>query len=126
MAFLDPTKAFDSVPRRIIIWQSSERRKVTGKLIQVIKSLYSKTWNYVRTENKQSKKYRVKEGLRQGGVLSPTLFVMIMDDIMEEGKMSMKKMYVGHTKLQPVWLTDCAFADDITVCAAKEKLCNKT
>mgnify|MGYP005984721693 CR=1 FL=1 len=53
MAFLDPTKAFDSVPRRIIIWQSSERRKVTGKLIQVIKSLYSKTWNYVRTENKQ-------------------------------------------------------------------------
>ena len=28
---------------------------------------------------------------------------------------------MGHRKLQPMWLTECAFVDDITLCAAKEK-----
>ena len=60
MAFLDLAKAFDSLPRRII--------RVSGELIQGIKSLYSKTWNYVRSGNKQSKEFRVKEDLIEGGV----------------------------------------------------------
>ena len=56
-------------------------------------------------------------GLRQGGVLSPTLFNLIMDCAIGEVTKACKGVYVGHFNLQPVYLSTCAYADDLAVFA---------
>uniref|UniRef100_A0A1Y1M0F5 Reverse transcriptase domain-containing protein n=2 Tax=Photinus pyralis TaxID=7054 RepID=A0A1Y1M0F5_PHOPY len=120
MAFLDLEKAFDRVPRSVI-WKSLTQRKVSAKLIEGIKGLYENNKSYVRKNNRQSTTFEISEGLRQGGVLSPILFLLIMDDIIKATATRTKKVHIGTNKLIPVNVSECAFADDVMICAAKEK-----
>ncbi|XP_031358768.1 uncharacterized protein LOC116182371 [Photinus pyralis] len=120
MAFLDLEKAFDRVPRSVI-WKSLTQRKVSAKLIEGIKGLYENNKSYVRKNNRQSTTFEISEGLRQGGVLSPILFLLIMDHIIKATATRTKKVHIGTNKLIPVNVSECAFADDVMICAAKEK-----
>ena len=63
----------------------------------------------------------VEEDLRQGGVLSPLLLNLIMDDFIAEAKNEMSKLYVGLCHLQPVHKQQCAFADGLAVFANIEQ-----
>lgn len=120
LAFLDLEKAFDRVPRSKI-WESLKNRKTPAKLLAVIKSLYKETLNCVILKNMQSEIFATHEGVRQGGTLSPLLFIAFMDDIIRRSKQKMKPMYVGHRRLQRVEITECAFADDIVIMARNVK-----
>ena len=119
-AFIDIEKAFDRVPRSAIN-ESMVKRNISTKLRQAIMSLYRTTRNYVRTDNMESREFVVKEGLRQGGVLSPLLFNLVMDDIIKETGNKTSKLYVGHRCLKPVWIKQCAFADDLAIFAETEQ-----
>ena len=77
MCFIDILKVFDSVPRKQI-WQSLKKREIKTKLRNNIKAIYEVTRNYVKKDKEQSEEFVTKEGLRQGGALSPILFIMIM------------------------------------------------
>lgn len=44
-----------------------------------------------------------------------------MDSIIKDCKDKTKKMYVGHKNLYPVFIRECAFADDVVIFAEKEK-----
>lgn len=120
MAFLDLEKAFDRVSQKEI-WKSLRQRNVSPKLIGGIKSLYDNNKSYVRRNNAQSATFVISDGLRQGGVMSPTLFIIIMDDVIKAAERKSKKVHIGFNKLTPVSVTVCAFADDVMICAAKEK-----
>jgi Reverse transcriptase (RNA-dependent DNA polymerase)/Endonuclease-reverse transcriptase len=120
MAFIDIQKAFDSVPRRLI-WKSLQQRGVGNRLRNNIKSIYQTTRNYVRKDNKQSEEFITKDGLRQGGVLSPVLFIMIMDDVLKEIKTSSKNIQVGYRNLEMITIAECLFADDLVLFAKNEK-----
>lgn len=61
------------IPRKVI-WNSLRRR---GIIILE---------NYVQTDNVQSEVFQAKEGIRQEGVLSPTLFNIVSDDAIKEVK----------------------------------------
>lgn len=119
MAFIDLEKAFDSVSRKEI-WESLKRRGVNKKLRDNIKTMYKITRNYVRTGNSQSDIFETKDGLRQGGVLSPTLFNVIMDDVLKEVKGKVNKLPVGYRNMEIMTISDCAFADDIVIFAKNE------
>lgn len=69
----------------------------------------------------QSKTFDINDGLRQGGVLSPTLFILVMDDVIKSVENKTKKVHIGFNKLMPVYLSECAFADDMMICAPTEK-----
>nr|CAH7735643.1 unnamed protein product [Callosobruchus chinensis] len=56
-----------------------------------------------------SESFGISDGLRQGGVLSPTLFIMVMDDIIKAVKGKTKKVHIYRP---------CAFADDLLLCAS--------
>ena len=44
---------------------------------------------------KNRKKFATKKGLRQEGVVSPILFIMIMDDEVKEIKAQVKQIHIG-------------------------------
>lgn len=120
LAFIDLEKAFDSIPRRLV-WRSLEKRKVDSFLRRSITSLYRHTRNYIRTNNADSEEFTTGEGLRQGSVLSPTLFNLILDDVTKEVENEVGKVLVGYRNMEPVYLAQCAFADDLMICAKSEK-----
>src|SRR3978361_1866842 len=96
------------------------KREIGTKLLNNIMSLYKNTRNYVRTRNLQSAEFCTKEGLRQGGVLSPALFNLVMDDVIKEVEEKTKKLQVGYRKMTVVTVGECAFADDLAVFAKNE------
>ena len=119
LGFIDIQKAFDSVPRRKV-WQSLRQRGVQGKLINNIQSIYKTSRNYVRRDNSQSEEFLTRDGLRQGGVLSPALFIMVMDDVAKEVQPEVKKMHVGYRNMEAVGISECIFADDLVLLASNE------
>ena len=119
-AFLDLQKAFDSVKQNII-WELLDQRSVPTKLRDIVKSLFVGNKSYVRKNNMESQSFIVRDGLRQGGVLSPLLFILVMDDIIKATKRETKKIKIGYYRLSPVELSECAFADDLMICAPTER-----
>lgn len=118
-AFVDLEKAFDRV-RRQTVWDILEKRKVDKHLIEAVKSVYRKSINYVIYRNMKSDTFETPEGLRQGGVLSPILFCLFMDEIMKECTPKLKKLSIGYKNLIPVEVTECVFADDVVILAENE------
>lgn len=120
VAFLDLEKAFDRVSQKRI-WESLRQRGVKQELRKAIESLYDNNKCYVRKNNLQTEKFRIEEGLRQGGVMSPALFITVMDDVIKAITSRVKKVHIGYNKLKPIGISECAFADDVMICASKEE-----
>ena len=78
MAFVDLEKAFDRVPREVLWWALSSLG-VDDWIVSVIKSMYADTVTMVKLNGKVSKGFKVKVGVHQGSVLSPLLFVIVME-----------------------------------------------
>lgn len=96
-------------------------RGVNEKLCMNISSVYKNTRNYIRTGNLHSEEFTTAEGLRQGGVLSPILFNIVMDDILKEVKTKVRRLKVGYRNMEIVTIGECVFADDVAIFANNEK-----
>ena len=84
MAFIDLEKAFDRVPRELV-WWALRKRGVDEWLINVIKSpMYEGATTAVKFKEGESAEFEVKVGVHQGSVLSPLLFIIVMDTLPEE------------------------------------------
>jgi hypothetical protein len=79
-AFIDLEKAFDRVPREVVSW-AMRQLGVEEWLVQVVMSMYEEARTVVRTPFGDSKSFPVKVGVHQGSVLSPLLFIMVMEAI---------------------------------------------
>jgi hypothetical protein len=97
------------------------KKGIDPQLITATKSLYQNSRNYVRSKNNRSKEFITVDGLRQGGVLSPLLFIIMMDEIIKKTKEKVKQVKIGHYKLTTVKISECAFADDLVVFGSTEK-----
>ena len=80
LGLLDLSKAYDRV-WRTGLWTKLINIGVSGKLLRAIHSTYSNPQALVKIGDKKSNTYSMKEGLRQGSVLSPILFVLLFSDI---------------------------------------------
>lgn len=120
VAFMDMEKAFDRVPRKKI-WEVLEERNVNSKLIKIVKCMYKETRNKIISKNSMSREFNTKEGVRQGGSLSPLLFIAFMDKIIKETERKVKPFYIGYRFLEKVEIRECAFADDVAIIAGNEK-----
>jgi hypothetical protein len=120
IAFLDMEKAFDRVPRDKL-WEGLQVRNVDVKLVNVIKCMYRVTRNCVISNNLRSDEFQTRKGIRQGGSLSPLLFIIFMDEIIKKVKQRIKSLIVGFRNLERIVISECAFADDIAVMAGSEK-----
>ena len=82
-AFVDFTKAFDFVVRDIL-WFKLIRLGVRGKMVNIIKSIYSRVKSRVKHDNTLSEPFTCDIGVRQGECLSPFLFEMYVNDLEAE------------------------------------------
>ena len=77
-AFVDLEKAFDRVPREIV-WWALRKLGVEEWMVKVIQSLYTNARSQVRINGSFCKDFTVKVGLHQGSVLSPLLFIIVLE-----------------------------------------------
>ena len=82
LTFFDIRKAYDSVPQKLLWWKVA-KTGIGTKMLNVIRNMYSHQTSYVRTPLGETDPYSISLGVRQGCVLSPTLFNIYINDIFE-------------------------------------------
>src|SRR6218665_2089598 len=108
--FVDFMKAFDSVHRESI-WKIIETYGIQTTITDLIKNFYEDSRRAMRCRGELGKWFRVVSGVRQGCVLSPLIFAIVVDWIMSRatGENTGLKWTEGER------LTDLDFADDIAL-----------
>ena len=77
-AFVDLEKAFDRVPRRVI-WWAMRKLGLEEWIVRFVQAMYTNTKSNVRVNNEYSEEFGVKVGVHQGSVLSPLLFIIVLE-----------------------------------------------
>ena len=78
--FVDFSKAFDSVPRDILLKKLLDIG-ITGKFFDHIKNMYNNDLVCVKINGQMSEEIKTSKGVRQGCILSPLLFNIFMSDL---------------------------------------------
>ena len=112
LCFYDIEKAFDSVELPILLRQL-HTIGINGKLWRLLKHWYSTSSARVRVNGHISNSFNISRGVKQGSVLSPTLFLTVMDLLMKRLRESDCGLYVRGT-----YMGAAVHADDLRTTAA--------
>ena len=82
-AFVDLEKAFDKVPRKVL-WWALRKVGVPEWIVRVIQVMYQNARSQVRVNNLFSDVFDVQVGVHQGSVLSPLLFIIVLEASLQE------------------------------------------
>ena len=109
--FVEYEKAFDSLDRETL-WKLLRHYGVPKKFINLIRNSYEGFSCRVVHEGQLTEKFEVKTGVRQGCLLSPFLFILAIDWIMQ-AVTNQKRNGIQWT----LWsqLDDLDFADDLAL-----------
>ena len=83
MAFIDLEKAFDHVLRDVI-WWAMRKLGIDEWLVRLVQSIYKDLRSRVRVGDGYNKEFGVGVGVHQGSVLSPLLFIMVLEALPRE------------------------------------------
>ena len=111
--FIDFEKAFDSV-HHTTLWNILRSYGFPDKIVNILTSFYSNNQCCVRHMGQQSEWFQVKSGVRQGCVISPLLFLVVIDWVMKRSTSDRPR---GITWNSFDNLEDEDFADDIALLA---------
>ena len=112
VCLLDMSKAFDKVNHNGL-YIKLLKRNVPCQFVNVIINWYSKCYATVRWNGCFSQIFDVCCGVRRGGVLSPMLFAINVDDIIDELKSSQEGCSIGG-----LYLGCVMYADDLLLLSA--------
>ena len=102
------------------MWATKKKCNISTNLIQVIKNLYNKATSAVLFNDSIGDWFRTTVGVRQGCLLSPTLFNIFLERIMTDAL----EDHEGTVSIGGRTITNLRFADDIDGLAGKEELAN--
>ena len=111
ISFIDLEKAFDSVDREIL-WKLLRHYGVPDKIISLIWCTYKDLSCKITHAGQLSESFEVKTGVRQGCLLSPFLFLLVIDWIMKITTMGRNN---GIQWTPGTQLDDLDFADDLAL-----------
>ena len=74
------SKAFDHLNHDILFIKFMDRN-VPADLIKLLNCWYSKLFSCIKWGNESSKIYHITVGVRQGGILSPSLFAVYVNKL---------------------------------------------
>ena len=90
LGFVDLEKAFDTVPREMVMatlrWMGVPEAEV-----RTVEGMYEKTTAIVVVREGASEEFEIKIGLRHGSVLSPLLFISVLDLISRKTVMKLDR-----------------------------------
>ena len=112
---VDFKKAFDRV-WHAALWSTMKLYNINANLIKVIESLYSKATSAVYYNGSVGEWFRTTVGVREGCLLSPTLFNIFLERIMTDAL----ENHEGSVSIGGRTITNLRFADDIDALAGKE------
>ena len=78
--FVDFKRAFDSIPRHKI-FEKLIKNNITGKCYECVKNMYSHDQACIKIGNKMTDTFQTNQGVKQGCILSPTLFNIFLADL---------------------------------------------
>ena len=114
--FIDFKKAFDRVWHEAL-WATMKLYNINENLIKIIESLYNKATSAVFFNNNIGEWFRTTNGVRQGCLLSPTLFNIFLERIMTVAL----EDHEGTVSIGGRPVTNLRFADDIDGLAGDEQ-----
>ena len=111
-AFIDLEKAYDSVWREGM-WKISEYYGIPKIIVELLRSWYTGISSCVRVDGGEGEWFPIRTGLRQGCVLSPSLFNVYMDAMMRK----VTEGAPGGVRVGQENVVDLDFADDVALLA---------
>ena len=115
MCYVDAKKAFDSI-NRSCLWYKLQRFGIKGKLLTAMQALYQDVQCAVRVNGTLTNWFGVSSGVKQGCVISPTLFGIYVNDLAEEIKALQCGIDLGDRHVSIM-----LFADDIALISDTEE-----
>ena len=106
-AFVDLEKAFDSVDRSMM-WRVLEMYGVNKTLLNAIRAIYQNSRSCVRVDGEYSEYFDVYKGVRQGCIMSPWLFNLIMDHCVKQANVEEHGIQIGAQKVGVLLYADDA------------------
>ena len=118
---LDASKAFDRL-QFCKLFNELRQKSICPLIIRVLIFMYTNQLLSVKWDDKLSKSFKVLNGVKQGGVLSPVLFCLYLDVLLNKLYHTGVGCYLG-----PYFCGALAYADDVillspTVSGAKSML----
>ena len=104
---LDLSKAFDEV-QHDILFSKLMKRNVPRNFIQLLRNWYSNSTICIKWHFCFSHEVKLSAGVRQGGVLSPSLFALYIDNVLDKINNSGLGCYINHICYNAIM-----YADDI-------------
>ena len=114
--FIDFKKAFDRV-WHAALWATMRKYNINTNLIRAIEHLYDKATSAVLFNGSTGDWFRTTVGVRQGCLLSPTLFNIFLERIMTDAL----EQHEGTVSIGGRTITNLRFADDIDGLAGSEQ-----
>ena len=113
--FIDFSKAFNTIPRNHLL-QKLLNYNIKGNFFNTIRNIYANDMACVKVENKLTEQFKINQGVRQGCVLSPTLFNIYMSDLTTHLNAAQGKLRIGTDDISClIW------ADDIVLLSESEE-----
>ena len=109
--FLDASKAFDMVDHRLLFGKLRDKG-LPLPVIRLLSSWYRDQQLCVKWDHSLSNSFGASNGVRQGSVLSPVLFSVYLDGLLERLSQSAVGCYWGHQ-----FAGALCYADDIVLLA---------
>ena len=119
VCFVDFEKAFDKVDRDLLFIKLSSYG-IKGKTLQSIKALYKNSECSMLINEYTTPWFSTSMGIKQGEIVSPTLFACFINDFATEIKLKHPGVSVGDYSCQIL-----LFADDIALVAENENELNE-
>lgn len=110
--FLDYEKAFDRI-NRSLLWHKWNFEHVSSKLVRAIKSMYNVVKSCIRFKSSHSIFFTSHMGLKQGDPCSPLLFMLFINDIIENINADFENVF----RIEELRIFMLLYADDAVVFA---------
>ena len=115
--FIDYAKAFDCVDHNKL-WKILHEMEIADHLTCLLRNLYAGQEATVRTEHRTTDWFQIGKGVHQGCILSPCLFNLYVEHIMENARLDEAQAGI---KIAGRNINNLKNADDTTLMGRKQR-----